>query len=63
MCGGGGTVTKYEETPKEDDAAVQEAIAKERELALKRKGRKSTILTSSAGLADDTSAKKTTLGG
>lgn len=44
--------------PAEDDAAVQEAIEKERELAQKRRGRRSTILTGSQGVED----KKTLLG-
>jgi hypothetical protein len=45
MCGGSPSLPAYQPPPKESDAAVQEAIRKERELALKRKGRQSTILT------------------
>ena len=46
-------------TPSGQDPAVQEAIEKERELALKRRGRKSTILTSAKGVQEE---KNTLLG-
>ena len=64
MCGGGGSppVQPYVAPPKQGDPAVQEAIRKEKELAIKRKGRQSTILTSSQGLGDSGTGKKTLLG-
>lgn len=46
-------------TPTVSDADVEAAAQKERELARKRKGRKSTILTD---MATDTSGNKTLLG-
>lgn len=48
--------------PTADDAAVKEAAAKEAELLRKRRGRASTILTSSEGVPDDLAGKKTLLG-
>lgn len=62
MCGGGGmpAIQPAPATPKPADPAVQEAMKKERELALKRKGRQSTILTPLTNESD--SAAKTTLG-
>jgi len=59
-CGGGTpAVQKYTPAPKEEDPAVQDAIKKERELALKRKGRQSTILTP---MGTDQTQTKTLLG-
>jgi len=50
--------------PTVTDPEVEEAKRKERELALRRKGRSTTLLTGPAGLTDDpTSQKKTLLGG
>lgn len=46
MCGGSKSPPPLPETPKREDPEVQAAIEKERELALKRRGRRSTILTS-----------------
>ena len=62
LCGGGGqpAVQPYKPAPKGDDPAVQAAILKERELAMKRKGRKSTILTPMTG---DEPQGNTLLGG
>jgi hypothetical protein len=52
-------IQKAEEAPppKEDDAAIKDAAAKDRELEKKRKGRASTILTGGEG---DTSTAPTT---
>lgn len=50
-------VPKVEAAPTEDDAAIKDAAAKDRELEKKRKGRASTILTGSEG---DTSTAPTT---
>lgn len=62
MCGGSPKVQPYVAPPKETDPAVQEAIRKERELAMRRRGRQSTILSGGAGLVDS-GTKKTLLGG
>jgi hypothetical protein len=51
----------YIPPPKAEDPLVQEAMKKERELALRRSGRQSTILTSGQGLTD-TGGGKTLLG-
>lgn len=55
--GGGYTPTAPPQVPKEDSpemkAAAEEAARKERELARKRKGRRSTIKTTALGLKDD----------
>ena len=61
MCGGSPSVQPYVAPPKETDPAVQEAIRKERELNMKRRGRQSTILSGGAGILDSGS-KKTMLG-
>lgn len=64
MCGGGGGGPVYvpQETKKvtQSNAEVEAAMAKERELQRRRKGRQSTILTS--GIDLDTGSKKTLLG-
>ncbi len=62
MCFGGGTpdVTPLPTTPTATDQAVEEAAAKEKLLARRRKGRESTILTGAMGVDD--SGKKTLLG-
>lgn len=69
MCGGffggGGDVpdvTPAPVAPATSDPSVEEAAAKERALARKRKSRRSTILTGAMGL-DETSNKTTMLGG
>lgn len=59
LFGGG---QKVQAAPTVEDPAVQEAKRKERELARRRTGRSSTILTGPAGLSENT-GKKTTLGG
>ena len=62
--GGGGSpppVAPAAEPPKVDDPAVAEAKRKERELARRRRGRMSTILTGPSGLSDEP-AGKTLLG-
>lgn len=59
MCGSKPKVQAYQPLPKEEDPAVQEAIRKERELAQRRRGRRSTILTDSV---DQAAGKKTLLG-
>jgi len=61
MCGGGGSPAPLAPPPAVEDPEVQAAIRKERELARRRAGRQSTILTSAAGVLD--SGKKTLLGG
>lgn len=58
---GGSPPIQQVQAPKYDDPAIAEAIKKERELAMRRKGRSSTILTGSLGLAND-AEKKTLLG-
>lgn len=64
MCGsrGGGPVYVPQEQKKVNasSAEVEAALAKERELQRRRKGRQSTILTS--GMDLDTGQKKTLLG-
>lgn len=58
MCGGGGYhAPKAAAVPEESDEEVQAALERERELARKRKGRRSTILTSPTGLGDETTTK------
>jgi hypothetical protein len=59
--GGSPSLPAATPTPKYTDPAVQEAIKKEAELAERRKGRKSTMLTSGMGLTGDTE-KRTMLG-
>lgn len=59
--GGSPEVPQQPATPKYTDPAVQEAIKKEAELAERRKGRRSTMLTGGMGItADD--QKRTMLG-
>lgn len=58
--GGSPKAQPFIPAPKEKDPAVQEAIRKERDLTMKRKGRQSTILTGGAGLVEP--PKKTLLG-
>lgn len=53
-------ITPVVAAPTKSDAEVQAAIEKERELARRRKGRASTILTS---VSDETLGKSTILGG
>ena len=63
MCFGGGpsySAPPIQAAPKLSDKEVEAAMAKERELALRRKGRQSTILTSLIG--DYEGGKKTLLG-
>lgn len=64
--GGGGyvapAVAPAVEPPKESDKDVQDALSKERLLARKRRGRKSTILTGALGLADEKPQVKSLLG-
>lgn len=48
--------------PTKEDTAVQDALKAEKELRLKQKSRASTILTSTSGLADEATTKKTLLG-
>lgn len=57
MCGGAPEPAPYVPPPKKEDPEVQEAIAKERELQLKRKGRQSTILTGPTGVGDNGTGK------
>lgn len=59
MCGTR-RVPKAPEMPTREDPAVQEAIKRERELARRRRGRRSTILTGPGGVGKD--EKKTLLG-
>jgi len=59
-CGGGPPpVQPYKPAPKLEDPSVQEALRKEKELAGKRRGRQSTILTP---MATDQNQPKTLLG-
>lgn len=62
MCGGAPQPEPYIPPAKKEDPEVQEAIRKERELAMKRRGRAATILTDPSGL-DSGGGKKTLLGG
>ncbi len=55
MCGGGGGSPDPYVAPTDNSAEVEEAMRKERDLARKRKGRKSTILTDLS--LDDTQGK------
>lgn len=48
---------------KKTDPAVEEAIRRERDLSLRRRGRRSTILTGGSGLADNTTGGATLLSG
>jgi len=49
--------------PKETDKEIDDVVNKERELARRRKGKKSTILTSGMGLPDtNTGQQKQLLG-
>ena len=62
MCFGGGpsySAPPIQAAPKYSDKEIEAMMAKERELALRRKGRQSTILTSLVG---DGGGKKTLLG-
>jgi hypothetical protein len=59
--GGGGKVKKPKDPPKETDPEVQEAIKKERELSARRRGRRSTMITGSMGLASN-EERRTMLG-
>jgi len=64
MCFGGGpsySAPPIQAAPKLSDKEVEAAMARERELALRRKGRQSTILTQ-LGFGDYESGKKTLLG-
>jgi len=56
-------VQQAEEAPSVNDKEVEEAKRKERELARRRSGRQSTILTGPSGVADTTQQKATLLGG
>jgi hypothetical protein len=58
MGGGGG---KPPDIPELEDPEVAEARERERLAALKRKGRRSTILTSAAGVSGDTPLVPTSL--
>ena len=63
MCFGGGpsySAPPIQVAPKYSDKEIEAMMAKERELALRRKGRQSTILTSLVG--DYEGGKKTLLG-
>jgi len=59
--GGGYTPPPPPAVPTEDDpavkAAAEDAAKKEKDLARKRKGRRSTILTSGLGLSGEASTK------
>ena len=62
MCFGGGpsySAPPIQAAPKYSDKEIEAMMAKERELALRRKGRQSTILTFLVG---DDGGKKTLLG-
>ena len=59
--GGSPSVTPTPDPPKKEDPEVEEAKKKERELARRRKGRSSTILTGPQGL-DSQKPEKTLLG-
>jgi len=62
MCFGGGpsySAPPIQAAPKYSDKEIEAMMAKERELARRRKGRQSTILTSLIG---DEGGKKTLLG-
>jgi len=59
---GGGYAAPVTAAPTVDDPEVEEAKRKERELARRRGGRSGTILTGPSGL-DDSTDKKTLLGG
>ena len=64
MCFGGRTsysVPPIQAAPRYSDKEIEAAMAKERELALRRKGRQSTILTSLTG-DGGYEGKKTLLG-
>ncbi|MFH2076211.1 MAG: hypothetical protein ABIJ57_12840 [Pseudomonadota bacterium] len=63
MCFGGGpsySAPPIQVAPKLSDKEVEAAMARERELARRRKGRRSTILTSLIG--DYEGGKRTLLG-
>ena len=63
MCGGSTPALQPQpKIPDASDPAVQAAMEKEKQLAMLRKGRQSTILTSFAGLDNSGSGKKTLLG-
>jgi len=49
--------------PSEEDPSVIEAMAKEKELARRRRGRASTLLTGSRGLLQQENIRKTTASG
>lgn len=59
--GGSPKVPRQPDPPKYTDPAVQEAIKKEAELASRRKGRRSTMLTGGMGITTD-EQKRTMLG-
>jgi len=62
MCFGGGpsySAPPIQAAPRYSDKEIEAMMARERELALRRKGRQSTILTSLIG---DEGGKKTLLG-
>lgn len=61
MCGGDKPKIQQVQAPTQSDAEVQEALEKERELARRRRGRRSTILTSPQGV-QDSGGWKTLLG-
>jgi hypothetical protein len=62
MCGGGIRIKPLPVIPTEDPE-VAEAVEKEKELARRRKGLRSTIVTGSMGVPTQPTQKKTLLGG
>lgn len=64
MCfgGSGRQPVLITEPPKVSDPEVEAALEKERELARRRKGRRSTILTGGQGLVPDEQGGRRTLG-
>lgn len=67
LFGGGYSPTPPPDVPGEDSpeikAAAEEAAKKERELARKRKGRRSTILTSGPGVSGEPTTRYAQLKG